>query len=63
MDHINHSNMDHTHHMHNTMAPPTGTTHDHGGGNDGGGNDGGHGGHMSMVSDSNLTTESHDPQM
>ncbi|XP_037835413.1 high affinity copper uptake protein 1 isoform X1 [Kryptolebias marmoratus] len=45
MDHMNHSNMDHTQHLQQTVAPPTSAGHDHGGG----GNDGSHGGHGGMA--------------
>ncbi|XP_030291091.1 high affinity copper uptake protein 1 isoform X1 [Sparus aurata] len=44
---MNHSAMDHSHHHHPTMAPPTTSGHDHGGGH--GGNQGGHEGHGGMV--------------
>ncbi|KAI3362545.1 hypothetical protein L3Q82_012820 [Scortum barcoo] len=46
MNHVNHSTMpaDHAHHQH-TMAPPTTSGHDHGGG----GHDGNQGGHGGMA--------------
>uniref|UniRef100_H3D6U6 Copper transport protein n=3 Tax=Tetraodon nigroviridis TaxID=99883 RepID=H3D6U6_TETNG len=44
-DPMDHSNMDHSHHLSHPMATPTSGGHDHGGD----GSSGGHGGHMGMA--------------